>query len=52
MRDFSWLDVDALTGFDDEVRELLATHTKLPNRRIEAAARRVRENVRIVSRQA
>lgn len=41
MRDFSWLDVSALDGFADDVREVLSTSTRLSSDRIDAIARGV-----------
>lgn len=52
MQDYSWLNVDALQGFDAEVGELLAQHTRLPQERIEAIAKRVGENITVVSQRA
>ncbi len=52
MRDYSWLDVSALQGFDAEVGELLARHTKLPRERVDAIAGQVGRNIVAVAQRA
>lgn len=52
MRDFSWLDVSALDGFGDDVREVLSAATRLPSDRIDAVACGVERNIERVKHTA
>lgn len=52
MRSFGWMDLTALDGFADEVREGLSFGTRLQPERIEAVARGVEQNIERVRRAA
>lgn len=42
---FDWLDIDALAGFADVVRDTLLLNPNIPERRIDALARQVENNI-------
>lgn len=49
VNDFSWYNEDELTGFEEEIREVLSHNPKMDQMRISAICHNVKENIAVVN---